>query len=542
MGECYRCQNIVEPLTSLQWFVKIGPLAKEAKAAVTSGKIQFVPRRWENVYFDWMNKIQDWCISRQLWWGHRIPAWYDDEGKVYVAESEEQVRKKYSLDNRALRQDEDVLDTWYSSGLWPFSTLMQQSGIEEGKWPEPTTELKTFYPNSVLVTGFDIIFFWVARMIMFGIHIMKEVPFKKVYIHGLVRDATRQKMSKSRGNVVNPLEKMEEYGTDAFRFFLMSILPEGKDIVYDESRLKGYSAFCNKIWNTARFIWLNQNADYVTGPEPDQAPPICHWIVEEFNLTLEKIEDAIENFRFADYAQLIYDFIWKSFCDNYLELAKVSLQNPKTEEATRYYLNSIFVKSLQLLHPIMPFITEELYSHWNKDQFIIVSEWPEKYSLGADSTSNQVNDILHIIYRVRNLRAELELAPYEKFSVTVVLNDDSRKEFLKQGSDFITQIAKLKEIRFETGETRPIGIKTILDFGRLFLDAGDAFDAGKEIAKLQKEKSHLEKGISSLKGRLGSEKFTSNAPEEIIAQEKARLAELEAKHQDITEILSSLTG
>ncbi|MES0489032.1 MAG: valine--tRNA ligase [Leptospirales bacterium] len=557
VGQCYRCSTVVEPISSLQWFVKVKPLAEKAIEVVKDGSIEFVPKRWENTYFEWMYNIQDWCISRQLWWGHRIPAYICDEcGHIHVALS--QPDKCEKCDSSNIKQDEDVLDTWFSSALWPFSTLLSEQESKESKenksWPVDNTELSLFYPTRVLVTGFDIIFFWVARMIMMGKHFMKEIPFEKVYIHGLVRDADRAKMSKSKGNVVNPLEKMGEYGTDAFRFFMISILPEGKDIIYDESRLKGYAAFCNKIWNTARFIWMNQPSDYVLPKAaPGELGTIDTWILKEFNNTLSKINDSLEAMRFAEYAQSIYDFIWKTFCGHYLELSKTSLKDSETAETTRYVLNFVFLNSLKLLHPVMPFITEELYSFWaenTKDESsdkvaekIIVASWPQPVEF-SDSASidgwEKTQRLIGVINKIRSLRGELGLPPGEKFSVSVGFNDEKIAGELELQKDHIVRLTNLKEFKTQTGNASLEGIKAPFDYGTIALDVLHLVDAEKEKERLGKEAANLEQYVNSINKKLSNEKFVENAPADLIEGEKSKQADAQRKLGEINNLLSFL--
>jgi len=542
VGGCYRCQTIVEPISSLQWFVKVKPLAEKAIEVVKDGSIQFVPKRWENTYFEWMNNIQDWCISRQLWWGHRIPAYICQNCKeVHVAESAP--AKCQKCDSTEIKQDEDVLDTWFSSALWPFSTLIPpEEASTNSVWPVTSEELKLFYPTSVLVTGFDIIFFWVARMIMMGTHFQKAIPFEKVYIHGLVRDAERKKMSKSKGNVVNPLEKMGEYGTDAFRFFMVSILPEGKDIIYDESRLKGYSAFCNKVWNTARFIRMNLPEGYVLPESAPGAPsPIDGWIIEKFNRSLKQINGALDSMRFSEYAQTIYDFIWKEFCDNYVELSKTSLKDETTQETTRYYLSRIFLDALKLLHPVMPFITEELFQLWNKsgdsknEKLIMTDSWPVEIADGSPETLKQnyqlTEDTLSVIYKVRYLRGELGIAPGEKFDAHLQVAPDYNGKIADQ-KGHIVGLARLNTIGFSSEPGK--GIRAPIALGTLFIDCTHLVDNEKEKARLGKELENQKKYLEGIERKLSNEGFVKNAPPEILEEENSkkeaagkRVAELE---------------
>ena len=551
VGHSYRSGAAVEPLPSTQWFVNAKELAKEAIKAVHEKKVRFIPQRWEKIYFEWMYNIQDWCISRQLWWGHRIPAWYDKEEKIYIGLDEKNVRETYGIPPETkLKQDEDVLDTWFSSALWPFSTLWSKEEILNSQsWPDLSELHKRFYPNHVLVTGFDIIFFWVARMIMMGTHFMNDVPFREVYIHGLVRDADRQKMSKSKGNVVNPLEKMDEYGTDAFRFFMISILPEGKDIVYDESRLKGYQAFCNKVWNTARYLWMNQPADHQmpdTLSESATFSELDIWMIEHFNSSLEKTENAIRGYRFSEYAQEIYDLTWKFFCDHYIELAKVSLKRSDLREAALYTLNLIFQNILKLLHPIMPFITEELYSYWRDEKeigqgLILVSEWPIKIK-GTFSTRSfeRVENMIQMIHSIRNLRGELSIPPGEKLRASFSTDDREQGIFLKKYREHISLIARLSHFEVCEEANQGQGIKTVLPFGTLFLDIAGKVDFDKEKSRLQKEDQKIEKELLSLETRMKNPNFLKKAPKDILNREKDRIAYLKKKRQGIKELLTGL--
>ncbi len=552
VGHSYRSGAVIEPLPSTQWFVKTKEIAKEAIRVVEQGKIRFIPQRWEIVYFEWMYNVQDWCISRQLWWGHRIPAWYDENGQVYVGSDETSVREKHSISpEKSLRQDEDVLDTWFSSALWPFATLWSKDEIFASTgWPKPSKLHKQFYPNSVLVTGFDIIFFWVARMIMMGTHFMKDIPFREVYIHGLVRDAERKKMSKSKGNVVDPLEKMKEFGTDAFRFFMMGILPEGKDIVYDESRLKGYQAFCNKIWNTARYLWMNQPSDYRVSDVPSSEivfSEVDCWIIQHFNQTLLKIEDAIIHYRFAEYAQEIYDFTWKFFCDYYIELAKISLKNTALSESTLYTLNVIFKNILKLLHPIMPFITEELHSYWrgNKQSsdeysYIIISSWPKEIQIGEHFNHfTAVENVVDIIYHIRNVRGELSIPPNKKLNASFVSNSKDMAPTIKKYGEHISTLTKLSQMIFVDEGSKERGIKVVLSSGTLFLDVFDQIDIEQEKTRLEKENKKIKKELTSLESRMGDPNFIQQAPQAIVAKEKERIAFLHKKISGVQELLRS---
>ncbi|MDH4262427.1 MAG: valine--tRNA ligase [Spirochaetia bacterium] len=564
VGECYRCQTLVEPISSLQWFVDIKPLAQKAIDVVKNGQIEFLPKRWENTYFEWMNNIQDWCISRQLWWGHRIPAYYCENEKCkHVHVAMEIPAKCEKCGHDKLKQDNDVLDTWFSSGLWPFSTLLsEKDSAENTSWPARNTELDLFYPTSVLVTGFDIIFFWVARMIMMGVHFMKDIPFRKVYIHGLVRDAERNKMSKSKGNVVNPLEKMEEYGTDAFRFFMISILPEGKDIVYDESRLKGYSAFCNKIWNTARFIKMNLPSDYKMPVKcPGNLNTFDHWILKEYKNAISLSSHCLDEFRFADYAQSVYDFFWKDFCDNYLELSKTSLKDDSQADTTRWILNFTFEGALKLLHPIMPFITEELYSlrspsfegqnseHVNS--LIITAPWPDVNSLPKtdDGAWQAAELMLHLIYKIRNLRGELLIPPGEKFKVALVVksaNENSTKNVLLAQKNHIMNLARLTDFSvFSENEYEKnifSGISTPIDIGKLILDVHHLIDVEKEKLRLTKEIENLEKYIKVVDQKLSNKDFVERAPSDLINEENRKKSEAENKLTQLKELLKSFGG
>lgn len=523
VGHNQRGGAVIEPLLSTQWFVKIESLAKPAIEVVKSGKVQFQPKMWEKTYFEWMENIRDWCISRQLWWGHRIPAYYAPNGDMVVAESLDEAislfqKKGISISADTIKQDEDVLDTWFSSGLWPFSVF---------GWPEKTEELKQYYPTSVLVTGFDIIFFWVARMIMNGLKFMGDVPFQKVLIHGLVRDKDGKKFSKSLGNVVDPLDMMSKYGTDSFRFFLAAVLPEGKDILFDESRLDGYRSFCNKIWNSSRFIFMNLPEDF-SPKELDLSSleDTDLWILHEFDVMLGRYEKAYSGYLFFEMANAIYDFVWGSFCDWYLELTKARVYGnvtPESAEKARQVLVSVLKKSLGLLHPFMPFITEEIHSLLESKE-LAKTEFPKAY--GVSSTSPAVvrmELVREIITKIRNMRAELGVKPEKKCKVILKCANKELKEMMGRESKSILQLSKAESLEFldsyELKNTDSVGAFSI---GEIILPLEGIFDFEKEKQRLEKEKKQIQSEMEKLENKINNPSFLEKAKPDVVEKEREK--------------------
>ncbi len=533
VGHCYRCQTVIEPYLSKQWFVDIKPMATEAIKAVESGEIRFVPQNWEKTYFEWMYNIRDWCISRQLWWGHRIPAFYcEDCGHVNV--SMEDPEKCEKCGSGKLKQDEDVLDTWFSSGLWPFSTM---------GWPDETPELAKYYPTSVLVTGFDIIFFWVARMIMQGMKFMDKIPFRDVYIHALVRDEHGQKMSKSKGNVIDPLIMMDKYGTDAFRFTLAAFAAQGRDVILSEKRIEGYRSFCNKIWNATRFILMNLGEDFQEKAiDSATLEKFDKWILNCLNNTIKAVTKSLEEYKFNEAAALLYDFWWHEFCDWYLELVKQRIYGKddsmkESSETAKQVLFYVLKKGLQLLHPIMPFITEEIWSRikGQDEEDITVSQWPEYLSNFDFSAEFDYTEIFkEIIYKIRNIRGEMNIAPDIKADIVFKTSSEVVKEIIKNESVHIKALAKVEKLDIDDAyvpdKTDASAVMTDLE---IFMPLKGVIDIEKEMARLQKEIARIDAELKRVEGKLTNEKFISKAPEDIINKEKG-------KQKEFMELLSKL--
>ncbi|WKS98822.1 valine--tRNA ligase [Gallibacterium salpingitidis] len=559
----------IEPMLTDQWYVSVKPLAEVAIKAVEDGEIQFVPKQYENLYFSWMRDIQDWCISRQLWWGHRIPAWYDEAGNVYVARNEAEVREKYQLAaDVVLRQDEDVLDTWFSSGLWTFSTL---------GWPNQTKDLQMFHPTSVLITGFDIIFFWVARMIMFTMHFIKDkdgkpqVPFKTVYVTGLVRDENGAKMSKSKGNVLDPLDmidgidleslvakrtgnmmqpqlaaKIEKatrkefadgiaaHGTDALRFTLAALASNGRDINWDMKRLEGYRNFCNKLWNASRFALMNidgKDCGY-SGNQEMELSLADRWILAEFNLTVKAFRQALDQYRFDMAATTLYEFIWNQFCDWYLELTKTVLSqgNEVQQRGTRHTLITVLEQVLRLAHPIIPFITEEIWQKVKplmniKGETIMLQAFPEFNPAAVDQQAlNEINWIKEFIVNVRNIRAEMNIAPSKPLEVLLRNLSDAEQQCLANNQALIQTMAKLSSINLlGKDDTAPLAVTKLLGNAELLIPMAGFIDKAAELARLSKEIEKLIDEVKRIEGKLSNENFVAKAPEAVIAKEREKM-------------------
>ena len=521
---------VIEPWLTDQWYVDAETLAKPAIEAVETGKTKFTPKNWEKTYFEWMRNIQPWCVSRQLWWGHRIPAWYDDDQNVYVAETEDEAfakaREKTGRADVELTRDEDVLDTWFSSAMWPYSTL---------GWPEENDRLKAHYPTATLVTGFDIIFFWVARMMMSGIAFMDEVPFKDVYIHALVRDENGQKMSKSKGNVIDPLEFIEQYGADALRFTLAAMEAQGRDIKLSESRVAGYRNFGTKLWNAARFCEMNGITGGTSLPDGDLAP-VNAWIVDETAKAAARVTAALEAFRYNEAADAIYHFTWGTFCDWYIELIKPTLNGE--DEAARAEAVSVagFVldQILTLLHPFMPFITEELWHALgaNREHDLIAHAWPTlKPKTAGEGTTEAINDLITLIGEVRSARTESNIPASAK--LTMLISGEKASVTCDQLSPFaaeLDRLARVEAVRQVADSDIPrASIRFVLDGVDYALPLEGVLDLEAEAARLTKVIEKCTKEIGGLKGRLGNEKFLAKAPEAVVADAKAQLAELEEK-------------
>jgi valyl-tRNA synthetase len=516
VGHCYRCQTVVEPTLSKQWFVSVKPLAEKAIEAVKSGKTRIHPKTWENTYFDWMYNIRDWCISRQIWWGHQIPAWTcQDCGALIVAETDPTQCTKCK--SSKLVQETDVLDTWFSSALWPFSTL---------GWPDATKELKTFYPTSVLITSFDILFFWVARMMMMGLHFMKEVPFRDVYLHALVRDKHGQKMSKSKGNVMDPLVVMDEYGTDALRFTMTAFAAQGRDIRLSEDRIEGYRFFINKIWNAARFALMHISAcDPSTNNTFDPAKlPLHHrWILSRTNRTIKAVRASLDEYRFNDTASAIYQFVWHEFCDWYLEWIKPDLygDNAATKEQGLKVLFTVLETILKLLHPITPFVTEEIWHALPGDRTSIMTEpFPEPLAAWDDQTAeSNAEDFMGIVGAIRNIRSEMMVHPSAEIEVLVICHDDKRREVLAALAASIKGMTRTANLRIVKQGEHPKGAAAnIYTDIEIFVPLAGLVDVAKETAKLNKECGKLEKDLQQSAGKLNNEKFLSQAPDDVVAK------------------------
>jgi len=541
VGECYRCHTVIEPYLSEQWFVRTRPLADAGVAAVQSGKISFVPDQWTNVYYQWMENIRDWCISRQLWWGHRIPAWYCDECGEVIVETEAPASCP-KCGNTKLRQDEDVLDTWFSSALWPFSTM---------GWPEDTKLLKKFYPTSVLVTGFDIIFFWVARMIMFGLEGMKgEVPFHDVYIHALVRDEKGQKMSKSRGNVIDPLTIVKDYGADALRFTLAALTVQGRDIFLSTERIATYRLFMNKLWNASRFALMNLE-DAENGQKWDEKELRLQdrWIINRMSQVSAEMTRLLEGYFFGESARLMYDFVWGELCDWYLELSKPALRGDEGEarrRSTQAVLLTVFEDVLKLLHPFIPFVTEELWQAFPFGCDIIEhSRWPEPLVGSIDKKSiSDMDFIKDIIHSVRNLRAEARIAPQQCIpKVALYVHNKGKVDLITDSESQIRLLSKVEKIDIIECEcAKPErSLATVLDDVQIYLPVGDLLDVDKEIQRLRNDLSKLEKDVEKSRTKLSNKQFVERAPEEVILKEKSQMQENEAKISRINENLKNLT-
>lgn len=540
VGECYRCHTVIEPYLSEQWFVRAKPLADAGVESVKAGKIRFVPDQWTGVYYQWMENIRDWCISRQLWWGHRIPAWYCDKCGEIIVDTEDP-SKCPKCGNSELRQDEDVLDTWFSSALWPFSTM---------GWPEETELLKKFYPTSVLVTGFDIIFFWVARMIMFGLQGMKgEVPFHDVYIHALVRDEKGQKMSKSKGNVIDPLTIISEYGADALRFTLAALTVQGRDIFLSTERIATYRLFMNKLWNASRFALMNLE-DAVDGMRWDENELSLHdkWILNRISQVSAEMTRLIDGYFFGEAARLMYDFVWGELCDWYLELSKPALRGEEGEarrKTTQAVLLAVFEDVLKLLHPFIPFVTEELWHAFPFGKGIIErTEWPAPRLEKIDEAVIWDMDLVREVIRsVRNLRAEARIAPQQQIPRAVLsVHNDGKLALIRSSEALITLLTKAEklEIMDRSAEKPQKSLASVLDDVQVYLPVGDLLDVDKEIQRLKNDLSKIDRDIEKGKAKLANPQFVERAPEEVIQKEKASLADNEAKRERIRENLSSL--
>jgi len=559
-----RSGAVLEPLLTDQWFVRIAPLAEPAIQAVQDGRVRFVPDNWSKTYFDWMHNIRDWCISRQLWWGHRIPAWYDDQGNIYVAEDEAAVRRKYQLAAELpLRQDEDVLDTWFSSALWPFSTL---------GWPESTTRLQRFYPTSVLVTGFDIIFFWVARMIMLGLKFMGEVPFRDVYIHGLIRDAHGQKMSKSKGNVLDPVDLIhgidleslvakrteglmqphmaprieadtrrdfpdgiKAYGTDPLRFTFASLATYGRDVTFDVGRIEGYRNFCNKLWNAARFV-LGNSQEFTLSTDIDPEFSVAdRWIQSLLDELIQTMDSQFDAYRFDLAAQAIHDFIWHEYCDWYLELTKPVLQCDSSTPAQRYAatvtLLTVLERVLRLLHPIMPFITEEI---WQRTAPLLditgvsisLQSWPRPAHPDAgDAAPGEVDWIKSVILAVRRIRGEMNIAPGKPLDILLRRGDETDRHRCRTHALYIHSLARVATVQWANANTSSehcaVGLAGDLE---ILVPLQGLIDPSAEIARLEKQLAKVEKQAEVSQRKLDNERFVANAPQSVVEEEKTRAA------------------
>ena len=534
VGVCYRCRTVVEPLVSKQWYVRTKPLAEPAIKAVRSGKIKIVPRMWSKTYFHWMENIRDWAISRQLWWGHRIPVWYcDKDGGMHVSRTDLTECPKCG---GPLRQDTDVLDTWFSSGLWPFSTL---------GWPASTPELKVFYPTSVLVTAFDILFFWVARMAMLGLKFMGDVPFRHVYIHALVRDADGQKMSKSKGNVVDPLSVMDKYGTDAFRFTLAALAAQGRDIRLTEERIEGYRNFANKIWNAARLVLTN-----LEGYDPALArrgtPSVAdRWIKSRLTETTAQVRKAIDTYRFNDAASAVYQFLWHEYCDWYLEIAKRSLYQPQSPEAkavTQRTLVETLETTLRLLHPFMPFISEELWQRLpHAGESIMIAPFPKATRKGRDPEAERLMaPVLDFVSAIRTVRSESRISPAVELAVTVKPSGPAVAAALESSRAVIGSLARAA-ITVSRDGARPAGSAVATTpSGDVFVRLEGVVDFEAERQRLRKEIERARKEIAFLEGKLGRPEFVARAPVEVVERERERLVEQREIEQKLTTSLAAL--
>ena len=530
VGLCYRCKTVVEPLVSKQWYVNVKPLADVALAAAHDGRITIVPPGWTNTYDQWMQNIRPWCISRQLWWGHRIPAWYcDTDGSVHVSRIDLAACPKCG---GGLRQDPDVLDTWFSSGLWPFSTL---------GWPDDTPELRTFYPTSVLVTGFDIIFFWVARMAMLGLHFMKAEPFRHVYIHALIRDAEGQKMSKSKGNVVDPLAIMSTYGTDAFRFTLAAFAAQGRDIRISDERVEGYRNFANKLWNAARLVLSNLEGYDAAGDTGAAGLP-GRWIESRLHASIQDVRAALEAYRFNDAAGAIYQFLWNDFCDWYLEIAKTALyraEDPAERQRVQHTLVTVLEATLRLLHPFMPFITEELWQRLPHDgESIMVAVYPKASRTGPDAEAErQMGALIQAVTVIRNIRGEMRISPAQTLTA-VVKAAAAEAPLLRAHAGLIETLARAR-VTIDPAATRPrASALGVAGNSEIYVELEGLVDLGAERQRLEKEIKRAADAIAFTRGKLSRPEFTERAPAEIVDKEREKLAEQEALHAKLVASLS----
>ena len=574
---------VIEPYLTHQWYVAIQSLADPAIKAVENGDIEFVPKNWENTFFAWMKDIQDWCISRQLWWGHRIPAWYDYEGNVYVGSSESAVRQKHQLSDKIeLHQDEDVLDTWFSSALWTFSTL---------GWPDDLEYFNKFHPTNVLVTGFDIIFFWVARMIMMTLKFTGEIPFKKVYITGLVRDEHGQKMSKSKGNILDPIDLIDgieldalvkkrtsdmmqpqlkqkiaeltrasypagiaAYGTDALRFTFYSLASTGRDIKFDVGRTEGFRNFCNKIWNAARYAMMNSEGDSLS-PEwnPAEFSSADRWILSRLEQTIGEVLAALEDYRFDLASQSLYEFIWNEYCDWYLELSKPILwdkdNNPQAARATFSVLLTVLERSLRLLHPFMPFLTEEIWQKLApligiKGDSIMLQPYPERDPTNFDEVAQaEISWLKGIILAIRNIRGEMDISPAKSIRAFLRGSNEQDKTCLRLNRVYLQKLAKLESIEWLNPDQVPPTCATGLHNNvEVLVPLAGLIDISAETARLEKEIGKLETGLKSISGKLGNENFVSKAPDAVVTKERAKQGEMQAALTSLRSKLDELNN
>jgi len=573
-----RSGAILEPLITNQWFLKMEPLAQPAIEAVKNDEIKFIPENWSKTYYEWLENIQDWCISRQLWWGHRIPAWYDNEGNVYVGESENEIRKQHNIENSiALIQDDDVLDTWFSSALWPFSSL---------GWPDETYDLKTFYPTNVLVTGFDIIFFWVARMVMMGLKFMNEIPFKEIYIHGLIKDKNGQKMSKSKGNILDPIDLIDgisldelldkrvqglmqpemekriisdtkkefpngipDFGTDALRFNFAIQASTGRDIRLDLKRVEGYRNFCNKIWNASRFIKMNTNDFELLEINDAEGHPIDQWIQSKFAETIDEVEKQFSQYRFDLAATAMYEFVWNDFCDWYIELSKALINEPGIKQSQKDYTKNNLIKMLdailRMLHPTIPFITEEIWqslSEENNNRSIMKADFPSSKNWKVDTEIAANTEWLKsFVSSVRQIRSEMTISP--KQSIKIIVDDASNSDIkrLELFESFISNMGSVESIIHKEGpDDLPKSAIALLKGMKIYIPLEGLVDIEEEKARLQKKLSNLNQDLKSVKNRLSNDAFVEKAPKEVVDELKEKFKALSSDQTRIEEQLKLL--